>query len=79
VVLLVIDDHALPPELFAAATVRLWRKNRFPPTISELSDECDYARRAATNAWRVVTKVLALLDNAEEAIIATEDLDGARK
>jgi len=77
--LLVIGDHAFPPEILAAAIVRIWRANRFPPTISELLDECDRARQGATNARRVVTKMLALLDNAEEAIIATGDLDAARK
>jgi hypothetical protein len=77
--LLVIGDNALPPEILAAAIVRIWRKNKFPPTISELLDECDHARQGAINARRVVTKMLALLDNAEEAIIATGDLDAARK
>ncbi|MBM3564282.1 MAG: hypothetical protein FJX16_00085 [Alphaproteobacteria bacterium] len=72
--LLVVGDHALAPEILAAAIVRIWRKDRFPPTISEVLDECDHARQGATNARRVVTKMLALLDNAEEVLIATGDI-----
>ncbi|MGO9773339.1 MAG: hypothetical protein ACLPSW_28105 [Roseiarcus sp.] len=77
--LIVIGDHALAPEILAAAIVRIWRKNRFPPTIAELLDECDHARQRATSARRVVTKMLAMLDNAEEALIATRDFDEARR
>jgi hypothetical protein len=72
--LIVIDDHPLAPEILAGAIVRIWRKNRFPPTIAELLDECDRARQAATNARRVVTKMLAVLDNAEEALFAAGEI-----
>jgi hypothetical protein len=75
--LLIIGDHALSAEIFAAAIIRVWRKNRFPPSISELLDECEEARKAATNARRVVSKMLALLDNAEEALMATGGFDEA--
>jgi hypothetical protein len=36
-----------------------------------LLDECDRARQGATNVRRVVTKMLALQDNAEEVLFAT--------
>lgn len=77
--LIVIDDHALAPEILAAAIVRIWRKNKFPPTISELLDECDRARQGALNARRVVTKMLALLDNAEEVLFANRISTDGRK
>ncbi len=77
--LLIMGEHALSAEIFAAAIIRVWRKNRFPPSISELLDEYEEARQAATNARRVVSKMLALLDNAEEALIATEGLDEAER
>lgn len=77
--LLVLGDHALAPEIMAAAIIRIWRMDRFPPTIAELLDECDRARQGAINARRVVTKMIALLDNAEEVLIATGDFDEARK
>lgn len=41
--LLVIGDQALSPEIMAAAILRICRKDRFPPTIAELLDECDHA------------------------------------
>lgn len=72
--ILVIGDHPLASEILAAAIVRIWRKDRFPPTIAELLDECDHARQGATNARRVATKMLAILDNAEEILIATGDI-----
>jgi hypothetical protein len=59
--------------------IRFWRKDRFPPTIARLLDEYDLARQGAMNARRVVTNMLALLDNAEDALIATGDFDDARK
>ena len=75
--LLVIGDHALSPEVLAAAILRIWRKDRFPPTIAELLDECDRARQGAANARRVVTKMIVLLDNAEEILAATGDFGEA--
>jgi hypothetical protein len=72
--ILVIGDHTLASEILAAAIVRIWRKDRFPPTIAELLDECDHARQGAINARRVVTKMLAILDNAQEILIATGDI-----
>ena len=77
--LLVLDAHAPSPEIFAAAIIRIWRKDRFPPTIAELLDECESARQSAANARRVVAKMIALLDNAEEVIDATGDPDEGRK
>jgi hypothetical protein len=77
--LLVLGDHAPSPEIFAAAIVRIWRGDRFPPTIAELLEECDRARQSAANARRVVAKMIALLDNAEEALDATGDPDEGRK
>ena len=77
--LLVLGDQALSPEILAAAIIRIWRKDRFPPTIAELLDECDRARQGAASARRVVAKMIALLDNAEEILAATGDFDEARK
>ena len=77
--LLVIGDQALSPEILAAAILRIWRKDRFPPTIAELLDECDHSLQGAANARRVVAKMIALLDNAEEVLIATGDFEGDRK
>lgn len=71
---LVIGDQALSPEILAAAILRIWRKDRFPPTIAELLDECDHALQGAANARRVVAKMIGLLDNAEEVLIATGDI-----
>lgn len=73
--LLVIADQALSPEILAAAILRIWRKDRFPPTIAELLDECDHALQGAANARRVVAKLIALMDNAEEVLIATGDIN----
>lgn len=73
--LLVMGDDALSPEIIAATIIRIWRKVRFPPTIAELLDEFDHARQGAVNARRVVAKMIALLDNAEEILIATGDID----
>ena len=73
--LLVIADQALSPEILAAAILRIWRKDRFPPTIAELLDECDHALQGAANARRVVAKMIALMDNAEEVLIATGDIN----
>ena len=72
--LLVLGDETLAPEILAAAIVRIWRKDKFPPTISELLDERDRARQGATNARRVVAKMIALLDNAEETLSATGEI-----
>jgi len=77
--LLVLDAHAPSPEIFAAAIVRIWRRNRFPPTIAELLDECESARQSAANARRAVTKMIALLDNVEEALDVTGVSGQARK
>lgn len=76
---LVIGDDAFSPEIIAAAIIRIWRKDKFPPTIAELRDEFDHARQGAVNARRVVAKMIALLDNAEEILAATDDFDEARK
>jgi len=77
--LLVFGDHAHSPEVLAAAIIRIWRKDRFPPTIAELSDECDRAREGAANARRVVAKMIALLDNAEEVLVAMGDFEEGRQ
>jgi len=71
---LVVGDRSLSPEVLAAGTIRVWRKNRFPPSIADFLDECDVVAKGAANARRVVTKMLAL-DNAEDALVATGDLD----
>ena len=77
--LLVMGHDALSPEILAAAIIRIWRKDRFLPTIAELQDEFDHACQSAVNARRVVTKMIALLDNAEEILIATGDIDQPKK
>ncbi len=77
--LLVLGDHAPSPDIFAVAIIRIWRKDRFPPTIAELLEECDRAQQSAANARRVVAKMIALLDNAEEVLIATRDSDLGRE
>jgi hypothetical protein len=74
---LVIGHRSVSPEVLAAATVRVWRKNRFPPSIAEFLEECEGVLKGATNARRVVTKMLALLDNAEDALIAAGEMPGA--
>jgi hypothetical protein len=77
--LLVMGNDAFSTEIIAAAIIRIWRKDRFPPTIAELQDEFDHARQGAVNARRVVAKMIALLDNAEEILAATGDVDESRK
>jgi hypothetical protein len=77
--LLVMGEYAHSPEVTAAAIIRIWRKDRFPPTIAELQDEFDHAHQGAVNARRVVTKMIALLDNAEEILIATGDIDQPKR
>ncbi|MGE4174164.1 MAG: hypothetical protein AB7F41_16985 [Methylocystis sp.] len=74
-----MGDDARSLEIIAAAIIRIWRKDRFPPTIAELQEEFDHARQGAANARRVVTKMIALLDNAEEILAATGGFDEARK
>jgi len=76
--LLILGDYALSPEVLAAAIFRIWRKNRFPPTISELVDECDCARQRSVDARCVVRKMIALLDNAEEVLTASGDFDASK-
>lgn len=75
--LLVVGDNGPSPEIIAAAIARVWRKNRFPPSISEFLDECEEAKTSATGTRRAVTKMLSLLDNAEDVLIATTDLNEA--
>ena len=75
--ILILGDQRFSPDSVAAAIVRIWRKNKFAPSLSELIDECDEAKQAASLARRVATKMLALLDNAEDALTATGDLKGA--
>jgi hypothetical protein len=74
---LVMGDRALSQEILAAAIVRVWRKIRFPPSISEFLDECEGAKKAATGTRATIKKMLALLDNAEDALVATGDLSEA--
>jgi len=76
--LLVLGGFPLSPEILAAAIFRIWRKNRFPPTIAELVDECECSKRRAVDARRVVTKMIALLDNAEEVLTASGDFDASK-
>lgn len=66
--LLALGETVLSPQVLAAAIVRIWRKDRFPPTIADLLDGCERARQATLNARRVVVKMITLLDNAEEVI-----------
>jgi hypothetical protein len=77
--LLIMGDDAHSPEITAATILRIWRKDRYPPTIAELRNEFDHARQGVANARRVVAKMIALLDNAEEILAATDDFDEARK
>lgn len=77
--LLALGETVLSPQVLAAAIVRIWRKDRFPPTIADLLEECERARQAALNARRVVVKMITLLDNAEEAIIASDSAGDGRK
>jgi hypothetical protein len=72
--LLLISGEQLSPQIVAAAISRVWRKNRFPPSISEVLDECSEMTKAATTTRRVITKMIALRDNAEDALVATGDL-----
>jgi hypothetical protein len=73
-VLLLISGEQVSPQIVAAAISRVWRKNRFPPSISEFLDECSEMTKTATTTRRVITKMIALRDNAEDALIATGDL-----
>jgi hypothetical protein len=77
--LLVMGDDVHSPEISAAAILRIWRKDRFPQSIAELREEFDHARQGAVNAWRVVAKMIALVDNAEDILVATGNFDEARK
>jgi hypothetical protein len=77
--LLALGETVLSPQVLAAAIVRIWRKDRFPPTIADLLDECERARQAALNARRVVAKMIELLDNAEEALASVSDLRDDRR
>ncbi len=77
--LLLISGDPVAPEILAAAISRIWKKNRFPPSIAEFLNECSEVTKAATSARRVVTKMIALRDNAEDALIATGDLPEVSK
>jgi hypothetical protein len=74
---LVLGDHGWSPEFLAAAVVAVWRKKKYAPSICEFVDECEAAASGTAGARRVVTKMLALLDNAEDVLIATGDLPDA--
>jgi hypothetical protein len=74
--LMLISGDQVSPQIVAAAISRVWRKNRFPPSISEVLDECSEMTNAVTSTRRVITKMIALRDNAEDALIATGDLPG---
>jgi len=74
--ILAFGDTVRSPETLAAAILRIWRKDRYPPTIAELLEECERAHHAALNARRVVAKTVALLDNADEALLAASDPAG---
>ena len=71
---MLISGEQVSPQIVAAAISRVWRKNRFPPSIAEFLDECSEMTKAATTTHRVITKMIALRDNAEDALIATGDL-----
>ena len=73
--LLAIGDRRPSADVVAAAIVRIWRKNRVSPSLAEFIEQCDEARQAASNSQRVVAKMLALLDNAEEALFRGGGLD----
>ncbi len=66
--LLAIGDRRPSADVVAAAIVRIWRKNRVSPSLAEFIAQCEDARQAVSNSQRVVAKMLALLDNAEEAL-----------
>jgi hypothetical protein len=75
-VLLLISGEQVSPQIVAAAISHVWRKNKFSPSISEVLDECSEMTKAATSTRQVITKMIALRDNAEDALIATGDLPG---
>ena len=72
--LLLLSEDQLSPQILGAAISRVWRKNRFPPSIAEFLDECSEMTKAATSTHRVITKMIAMRDNAEDALIVTGDL-----
>lgn len=72
--LLLISGDQFSPQIVAAAISCVWRKNKFPPSIAEFLDECADMTKAAASTRRVITKMIALRDNAEDALIATGDL-----
>jgi hypothetical protein len=74
--LMLISGEQVSPQIVAAAISRVWQKNKFPPSISEFLDECSEMTKAAITTRRVITKMIALRDNAEDALIATGDLPG---
>ncbi|MGO9770933.1 MAG: hypothetical protein ACLPSW_15545 [Roseiarcus sp.] len=69
--LLAIGDRRPSADIVAAAIVRIWRKNRVTPSLAEFLAQCEDARQAVSNTRRVVAKMLALLDNAEEAVVVS--------
>jgi len=73
--LLAIGNRGPSADIVAAAIVRIWRQNRVPPSLAEFITQCDEARQAVSNARRVVAEMLALLDNAEEALFQRGGLD----
>lgn len=76
---LVLGTHSPSPEILAAAIVRTWRKDKFPPTIAGLLEECDRARQGVLNARRLVGKMIVLLDNAEEVLCEVGAMEKGRK
>ena len=72
--LLLVAADQISPEILAAAVSGVWRSQRFPPSISEFLDECRDITKSATSARRVIRKMIALRDNAEDALMATGDL-----
>jgi hypothetical protein len=74
--LMLISGEQVSPQIVAAAISPVWQKNKFPPSISEFLDECSEMTKAATTTRQVITKMIALRDSAEDALIATGDLPG---
>ena len=55
-VLLLISGEQVSPQIVAAAISRVGRKNRFPPSIAELLDECSEMTKAAREGFQVEVK-----------------------
>jgi hypothetical protein len=70
--MLIVRGRRFSPDVVAAAIVRIWRKAKYPPTISEFLEECEETKQLTTHIRRAVAKMLELRNDADIALVRIE-------